>query len=128
MVRYHSQFYHHDGVSELDPLPQFVIRHYKTGIDVGFVAHPTNVEETELSTVQGPLSIAAAEIDALFPREKRHKSEEILSSCGPPFQISLYSGVTHGFAVRGDPSKRNELFAKEQTFNQAIAWFNEYLI
>jgi len=79
---------------------KYVIRHYKDGIDVGFVAHPSYVEEDELAAITGPLSIAAAETDSIFPADKRHKSEEILQKTGQPYQISLYSGVVHGFAVR----------------------------
>jgi len=98
------------------------------GIDVGFVAHPSFVEESELSAIQGPLSIAAAETDQIFPAEKRHKSEQILIETKQPYQINLYSGVVHGFSVRGDVSKKQEKFAKEQAFLQAITWFNEYLL
>jgi dienelactone hydrolase len=107
---------------------QYVLRHYKTGIDVGFIAHPTNVSEEELAAITGPLSIAAAETDPLFPAEKRHASERILAERGLPYQVTLYSGVAHGFAVRGDLSKRIEVFSKEQAFLQAVTWFDEYLL
>lgn len=67
------------------------------------------------------------EIDSVFPPEKRHETEVILKESGYPYQITLYSGVSHGFAVRGDLSNRQVLFAKEQAFYQAIAWFDEYI-
>lgn len=88
------------------------------------------MEEAELAAITGPLSIAAAETDPIFPREKRHRSEEILESLKPavPYQITLYSGVAHGFAVRGDPEKKISRFAKEQAFVQAVTWFNEWLL
>jgi hypothetical protein len=35
--------------------------------------------------------------------------------------------VVHGFAVRSDLTKREQKWAKEQAFYQAIIWFNEYL-
>ncbi|PTB38576.1 uncharacterized protein TrAFT101_006590 [Trichoderma asperellum] len=106
---------------------KYVVRHYKSGIDAGFVAHPTNVEEDELAAITGPLSIAAAQTDPIFPTEKRHKSEEILIKTGQPFQINLYSGVSHGFAVRCDTSVKIEKFSKEQAFFQAVTWFGEHL-
>ncbi len=106
---------------------QYVVRHYKDGIQVGFIAHPSFVEEEELAAITGPLSIAAAETDGIFPAEKRHKSEEILLAGGYPYQINLYSGVAHGFTVRCDPSKQIERFTKEQAFYQAVAWFDEFL-
>ena len=117
------------------------------GIDVGFLAHPSYVievysslstpcsfrnlsfvEEAELAAITGPVSIAAAETDQIFPAEKRHKSETILVETKQPYQITLYSGVVHGFSVRCDISKRQEKFAKEKAFLQAVAWFDEYLI
>lgn len=105
-----------------------MVRHCKAGIDVGFIAHPANVTEAELAAIQGPISIAAAETDSLFPSEKRHASERILAERGLPYQITLYSGVAHGFAVRGDLSNRIQVFAKEQAFLQAVAWFDENLL
>ncbi|KAH6843462.1 dienelactone hydrolase [Chaetomium sp. MPI-CAGE-AT-0009] len=107
---------------------KYVIRHYKSGIDVGYVAHPSFVEEEELAAISGPLAISAAETDSIFPTEKRHRSEVILKEAGKPYQINLFSQVQHGFAVRCDPSVKVERFAKEQAFLQAIAWFNEYLL
>jgi dienelactone hydrolase len=109
-------------------LVQYVVRHYKSGIKAGFVAHPSFVEEDELAAITGPLSIAAAEIDNVFSAEKRHLSEEILIKTGQPYQINLYSGVEHGFSVRCDISKRVERFAKEQAFFQAVQWFDEFLL
>ena len=44
-----------------------------------------------------------------------------------PYQINLYSHVDHGFAVRADISIKAVKFAKEQAFNQAVQWFDEYL-
>ncbi|KAJ0348057.1 hypothetical protein COL154_011611 [Colletotrichum chrysophilum] len=107
---------------------KYVVRHYKDGIKVGFVAHPSFVDEDELAAINGPLSIAAAETDSIFPTPLRHKSEEILQKTGLPYQINLYSGVEHGFAVRCDVSQKVQKYAKEQAFYQAIAWFDEHLL
>ncbi|KAK4221719.1 dienelactone hydrolase [Podospora fimiseda] len=107
---------------------KYVARHYKNGIQVGYFAHPSFVDEDELSSITGPLSIAAAETDAIFPTEKRHKSEEILKNTGHPYQITLFSGVEHGFAVRGDPNNKLSKFAKEQAFLQAVTWFDNFLL
>ncbi|KAI1446491.1 dienelactone hydrolase [Annulohypoxylon stygium] len=107
---------------------KYVCRHFKNGIEVGYVAHPSFVEEAELEGFKGPLSIAAAETDVIFPAEKRHKSEEILAKNGYPYQIYLYSQVSHGFSVRGDTSKKIERFAQERAFEQAVVWFNTWLV
>jgi dienelactone hydrolase len=107
---------------------KYVVRHYKKGIEVGFVAHPSFVEGEELANITGPLSIAAAESDAIFPTEKRHESETILEGTTQPYQITLYSGVEHGFACRGDTSSKVGKFAKEAAFLQAVNWFDTWLL
>jgi dienelactone hydrolase len=109
---------------------KYVIRHLRPDqgkIEVGYCAHPSFVESQELSEIQGPLSISAAETDTIFPAEKRHESEEILKKTGLPYQINLYSGVEHGFAVRCDLSNKVAKYAKESAFLQAVQWFEEHL-
>ncbi len=91
------------------------------------MAHPSFVDEDELRGFKGPFAISAAETDSIFPAEKRHRSEEILKEGGHPYQINLFSGVVHGFAVRCDTSKKAEKYAKEQAFLQAVTWFDEHL-
>ena len=109
------------------------------------MAHPSFVEADELAAITSPLSIAAAgkyfsvivlvwatndgrsEIDSIFPASKRHESEQILAKSNQPYQINLWSGVEHGFAVRADITKQVNRFAKEAAFTQAVVWFNEYL-
>ncbi|KAF2012296.1 alpha/beta-hydrolase [Aaosphaeria arxii CBS 175.79] len=107
---------------------KYVCRWLKGGkLDVGYVAHPSFVNAEELEGIEGPLSIAAAETDSIFPAEKRHESEKILEKHTVPYQINLFSDVEHGFAVRCDLSKKRQKFAKEQAFCQAVSWFDEYL-
>lgn len=109
---------------------KYVIRFLRPNqgkIDVGYCAHPSLVEPQELQEIQGPLSISAAETDEIFPAEKRHQSEEILKKTGKPYQINLYSGVEHGFGVRGDVNKKVVKYAKESAFLQAVQWFEEHL-
>ncbi len=126
---------------------KYVVRDLQEGkLDAGFVAHPSFVEADELKAIKGPLSIAAAgkhaqapsqvevcwvrivETDQIFPASKRHESEEILAKTGLPYQINLYSGVEHGFAVRvPDLNIKEKRFAKEQAFIQAVQWFDTHL-
>lgn len=91
------------------------------------MAHPSWVTEAELAAITGPLAISAAEDDEYFPRDMRHKSEAILAHTGLPYQITLFHGVEHGFAVRGDMTNKTIKFAREQAFLQAVTWFNEHL-
>jgi dienelactone hydrolase len=109
---------------------KYVIRHLRPDqgkIEVGYCAHPSFIESEELAEIKGPLAISAAETDTIFPAEKRYESEEILKKTGMPYQINLYSGVEHGFAVRGDLNDNVAKYAKESAFLQAVQFFGEYL-
>ncbi|KAJ5597357.1 hypothetical protein N7537_007441 [Penicillium hordei] len=107
---------------------KYVCRNLKPGqIDVGYTAHPSFITSEELSAVKGPFSISAAETDSIFTTQLRHESEEILIKAAQPWQINLFSGVSHGFAVRADLSDPKQKWAKEQAFCQAVAWFNQHL-
>ncbi|KAH7132737.1 hypothetical protein EDB81DRAFT_659972, partial [Dactylonectria macrodidyma] len=101
------------------------------GIDAGYLAHPSFVDVDELAAINGPISIAAAETDHIFPAEKRHETEEIILKNDKDYQLTLYSKVAHGFATRSltrcDLSKREQKWAKEQAFYQAVVWFDEHL-
>ncbi|TVY45372.1 Hydrolase [Lachnellula subtilissima] len=101
------------------------------GIDVGYVAHPS----TPVSSMN-PNSVPSKAL-SLSPPPKLTKSsrlrnvtsqKKILAETKQPYQINLYSGVVHGFSVRGDPSIKHEKFAREKAFLQAVQWFDEYLI
>lgn len=100
--------------------------------DAGFTAHPSFMSEDELKAARAPFSIAAAEVDQVFPEERRHASEAILKelSLGEaklPWQLTLYSGVSHGFGVRADLNDKRQKFVKEQAFKQAVDWFDYYV-
>lgn len=73
-----------------------------------------------------PLSVLK-ETDHLFPPDKRRRSEEILVNTHMPYQMTVFSHVEHGFAVRADLTNRRVLYAKQQSFSHAVAWFNEFL-
>ena len=109
---------------------KYVVRHLRPDsgkIDAGYTAHPSFVEPAELKDMKGPLAISAAETDPIFPSEKRHETEVILKELGLPYQINLYSGVEHGFALRADLKNRVATYAKESAFLQAVQWFQEHL-
>lgn len=97
------------------------------GIDVGAMAHPSFVDVNEVKAIERPVLVAAAETDHIFSEEKRHETEKILREGGKTYQITLYSGVEHGFAVRSDVSKKEVRYAKEAAFLQQINWFGEWL-
>ncbi|EED20918.1 dienelactone hydrolase family protein [Talaromyces stipitatus ATCC 10500] len=94
-------------------------------VDTGYIAHPSFIADDELAAIQKPLAITASETDSIFTRELRFKSEDILSRTGQPYQITLFSGVSHGFAVKRELANRHQNWCKEQAFEQAVSWFRE---
>jgi dienelactone hydrolase len=110
---------------------QYVVRYLRPPfIDVGFIAHPTNTTASEVSAITGPLSIAAAENDPVFTIDKRYETENLLrkNASKVEWQISIYSKVEHGFAVRTDRSVKQKRWAIDQAFEQARVWMKELLV
>ena len=68
-----------------------------------------------------------AETDNSLSPARRHEIEDVLMKQKATYQINLYSGASHGFAVRVDMKNKVQVFAKEAAFYQALLWFNEWL-
>jgi len=107
----------------------FVVRQLAagTGVDAGFTAHPGAFTNAEALAIAAPLSLAAADTDFSLSASRRREVEDLLLKNKARYQIALYCGVSHGFAVSVDLNDRKQVFAKESAFNQAFRWFDEYL-
>uniref|UniRef100_A0A8H7TQ34 Zn(2)-C6 fungal-type domain-containing protein n=1 Tax=Bionectria ochroleuca TaxID=29856 RepID=A0A8H7TQ34_BIOOC len=88
-------------------------------VKAAFAAHPSLLEDGEISNITGPVSVAAAETDDAMPVERRHEIEEQLLKTEQTYSMSLYSGTMHGFGVRANVSDPDQRFAKEAAFFQA---------
>ncbi|KAB5572762.1 dienelactone hydrolase [Coniochaeta sp. 2T2.1] len=96
------------------------------GADVAFAAHPSLLEDGEILAIDGPASVAAAETDSLMPPARRAQIEALLANTTQPYQVSLYSGTSHGFGVRANVSDPEQKFGKESAFFQAVTWFEAW--
>lgn len=96
--------------------------------DVCAIAHPSFLTIEELAAIgqEKPLLISAAETDSIFPADLRHQSEAKLAEIGARYQLDLFSGVSHGFSVRGDTSDPVVRYAKEKVLFDQIYWFNHF--
>ncbi|KAI5949215.1 hypothetical protein KGF57_004813 [Candida theae] len=93
-------------------------------LDAGAVAHPSFVAIEEVKAIKKPLIISAAETDQIFTPELRRETVDALSKLdGVRYEITLFSGTTHGFAVRGDTSDPIVKYAKEKALNDALYFF-----
>ncbi|KAK3899326.1 dienelactone hydrolase family-domain-containing protein [Staphylotrichum tortipilum] len=96
------------------------------GVDAGFAAHPSLLEDSEINAITRPISVAAAEIDAMLLPERRSVLEAMLANTTQPYQLNLYGGTSHGFGVRANVSDPEQKFGKEAAFYQAVRWFNAW--
>ncbi|RTE68090.1 hypothetical protein BHE90_017533 [Fusarium euwallaceae] len=96
------------------------------GGDVGFAAHPSYLQDSEILAITGPASVAAAEVDNLLNATRRSELEALLGDTPQPFQVNLYSGTSHGFGTRANVSDPQQRYGKEEAFWQAVHWFNNW--
>jgi hypothetical protein len=88
-----------------------------------------------------------SEDDFLFPLTSRRRAEDILFAKKASYHIQVFSGVEHGFAVRGNPEVENERtyhdfylcldllnrlkyslvgWAMEESARGIVNWFNRF--
>ncbi|WPK24046.1 hypothetical protein PUMCH_001301 [Australozyma saopauloensis] len=92
--------------------------------DAGAVAHPSFVDIESVAAIKKPIVISAAESDYIFPPELRHATEAKLAEIGARYQLDLFSGVSHGFACRGDLTQPVVKYAADKAFLDQIQWFS----
>ncbi|KAF9042324.1 Alpha/Beta hydrolase protein [Panaeolus papilionaceus] len=86
-------------------------------------AHPAFLNEDHFKNIKKPLLLSCAEVDHTFPAESRRRAEDILAEVKATYHVQLFSGVSHGFATRGDPEVENSRWAKEESARSIIEWF-----
>ncbi|EMD32541.1 hypothetical protein CERSUDRAFT_161458 [Gelatoporia subvermispora B] len=92
----------------------------------GAFAHPAFLNEDHFRKAKKPILLSCAEIDHTFPLEARRKAEDILLEVKAPYHIQVFGGVEHGFAIRGNDKDQAAKWAKEQSAEAIISWFNNH--
>jgi hypothetical protein len=101
-----------------------------------FCAHPSAITQTmvidALSTFKVPYSMAIGDKDFVFKEETVLSTQaEAREKIGPEednnYEIRIYKGCMHGFAVRAAPGNKIEMDGAEEAAKQAAAWYNKYL-
>ncbi|KAH9826986.1 Dienelactone hydrolase family [Teratosphaeria destructans] len=93
----------------------------------GAFAHPAFLKESHFYNLQKPLFLSCSEIDHTFPNEFRNRAVDIMQAEQKRFQVQLFQGVAHGFALRGNPEVPYERYTKEQSVRAIVAWFDFWL-
>lgn len=96
-------------------------------LNAAALAHPSFVSIEEVKAIGNPVIISAAETDDIFTTELRHETELALAELKTVrYQISLFSGVSHGYACRGDISDPSVKYAKEKTLFDQVSFFDQF--
>ncbi|TFK21084.1 alpha/beta-hydrolase [Coprinopsis marcescibilis] len=81
-------------------------------------AHPSALNEEHFRRL--------TKADTAFPVESVRRAHDILSANNASYHLQVFSGVTHGFAIRSDPENSNAVWAKEESAKSVIEWFNRF--
>ena len=104
-------------------------------VDAQFCAHPAGLKipGDVLEAIRGfdvPYSFAIGDRDFLKVEkvwQMRAKLREEVSEEGEKYEVRIYEGCGHGFAVRASKEKKVEDQAAEEAAQQAVEWFKKYL-
>ncbi|KAK4151630.1 protein AIM2 [Chaetomidium leptoderma] len=106
-------------------------------IDCAFTAHPSLLSvPAHIEGVVRPLSVANGEDDQYMGREKMQKLKGIMEGKNgegggggggeEKYEVVVYPGAKHGFAVRGDRDDPLQRERGEQSEEQAVRWFRRW--
>lgn len=93
----------------------------------GAFAHPAFLKEHHFQELSRPLWLSCAEMDGTFDEERRNKAVGIMRDEGKRYHVQLFSGVRHGFALKGNMEDGYERWAKERSFAGIVEWCDFWL-
>ncbi|KAL4889335.1 hypothetical protein BDV59DRAFT_195749 [Aspergillus ambiguus] len=82
----------------------------KDTVTAGAFAHPAFLKDSDFEKITKPLFLSCSVEDHTFPEEARQIALDILESGKKKYQLQLFSGVSHGFALRGNMKSPYEPF------------------
>ena len=97
--------------------------------DAIFIAHPAKYEAAHAEEAVGKgvkLSFAHAGEDMSLPMKKIEETKKALDG-SEAFDLRIYEGCAHGFAVRANPAKEREGEAAGEALEQVAKWFGRWL-
>ncbi|KAG2090774.1 uncharacterized protein F5147DRAFT_724478 [Suillus discolor] len=69
-----------------------------------------------------------AEEEHTFPLASRRRAEDIMVARKSTYYFQVFSGVQHGFVVRGDPAIDTQRWAKEESARGIVSWFDRFTV
>ncbi|KAI0721211.1 Alpha/Beta hydrolase protein [Fomitopsis betulina] len=98
----------------------------KDWVTAGAFGHPAVLRDHHFRDMKKPLLLSCAEVDHTFPLEFRRRAEDIMIEIKATYHIQVFSGVTHGFSLRGNVKDPIAKWAKEQSASTIMSWFDNF--
>ncbi|RMZ66257.1 dienelactone hydrolase [Pyrenophora seminiperda CCB06] len=96
-------------------------------VDAVSTAHPSLLEQSEIAAVKVPVQVLSPENDFMYTEELKQATLETLPKTGVHWEYIYFPALTHGFAVRGDPSNEQQKLGLERAKRSAVNFFMEFL-
>ncbi|KAL5334619.1 hypothetical protein BJX70DRAFT_411164 [Aspergillus crustosus] len=80
-------------------------------VTAGAFGHPAFLKGEHFANLKKPLFLSCSVQDHTFPTDARRKALDIMDRNGARYQLQLFSGVEHGFALRGNMEDAYEPFS-----------------
>lgn len=93
----------------------------------GAFAHPAFLKESHFRNLQAPVFLSCAETDHTFSTKDRNRAIDMLKEDRKEYQLQLFSGVKHGFALRCNLDDPYERMVKERSLSGIVGWFDFWL-
>ncbi|CBF78497.1 uncharacterized protein ANIA_10939 [Aspergillus nidulans FGSC A4] len=74
----------------------------KNTVNAGAFAHPAFLKNHHFANIKKPLYLSCSEEDHTFDQDSRRTALQILQAGKKTYHLQLFSGVEHGFALRGN--------------------------
>jgi len=97
-------------------------------IDAGVSNHPSSFSFPSDFEITKPTLVLNGDDDPFMPLSQVKQVEALWSSYTVPNKVTVVPGAVHGFAVRGDIENDEEKKRKDDAAEDAIKWFNKYLV
>lgn len=96
-------------------------------IDAISTAHPSLLDKSEIEGAKVPVQVIAPENDMAYTEELKKYTLETLPKLNINWEYIHFAGLTHGFAVRGDPNNPTTMNGFMKAKRNVVTFANEYL-
>lgn len=96
-------------------------------VDCISTAHPSMLDKEEMVNVDIPVQILAPEHDDMFTPDLKEYANKVIPALGVAYDYQHFPGISHAFAIRGDPSIPGEREGMQRAKDAAILWFRQWL-